>query len=174
MRIMLTYDGSQGADAAVATAAHLLAPQNPDTIVMTVWEPLVVEAIHAASLGGARELLIPNGSAEVDQHAEAQAQRLAEFGVRLAAQAGLDATPKAIADERSVAEAIVAAADELDVDLIVLGARGLTGVRAFVGSVSNHVLQHAHRPVLVTPNLLGDARSGPQSAPESRSAVVSE
>ena len=31
------------------------------------------------------------------------------------------------------------------------GARGLTGLRAFLGSVSNHLLQHAHRPLLIIP-----------------------
>jgi nucleotide-binding universal stress UspA family protein len=36
------------------------------------------------------------------------------------------------------------------VDLVVLGARGLAGVRAFLGSVSNHG-QHTRRPVLVVP-----------------------
>jgi nucleotide-binding universal stress UspA family protein len=50
-----------------------------------------------------------------------------------------------------VAGTILATADELAVDLIVLGARGLAGVRAFLGSVSNHVVQHAQRPVLVVP-----------------------
>ena len=54
-------------------------------------------------------------------------------------------------DDRGIAESIVAAADEADADLIILGARGLAGVRAFIGSVSNHVLQHARRPVLVVP-----------------------
>jgi hypothetical protein len=56
-----------------------------------------------------------------------------------------------VADQRKIADTIVEDAAELDVDLIVLGARGLTGVRAFLGSVSNHVLQNARRPVLVVP-----------------------
>ncbi len=46
----------------------------------------------------------------------------------------------------------VAEANALDVDLVVVvGARGLTGLRAFLGSVSNHLLQHAHRPLLIIP-----------------------
>jgi hypothetical protein len=56
-----------------------------------------------------------------------------------------------MADNRDVPRAIVCEATELDVDLVVLGARGLAGVRAFLGSVSNHVLQHSRCPVLVIP-----------------------
>jgi nucleotide-binding universal stress UspA family protein len=45
---------------------------------------------------------------------------------------------------------IVALAEELGADLIVMGSRGLGGVRrALMGSVSNSVVRHAHCPVLV-------------------------
>jgi nucleotide-binding universal stress UspA family protein len=43
-------------------------------------------------------------------------------------------------------------ADELDASVIVTGSRGLAGVRSvLLGSVSNHVLHHAHRPTLIVP-----------------------
>jgi nucleotide-binding universal stress UspA family protein len=49
-----------------------------------------------------------------------------------------------------VALEIVALAEELGADLIVMGSRGLGGVRrALMGSVSDSVLRHAHCPVLV-------------------------
>ena len=45
---------------------------------------------------------------------------------------------------------IVALAEELQADLIVIGSRGLGGVRrALMGSVSDSVVRHAHCPVLV-------------------------
>ena len=45
---------------------------------------------------------------------------------------------------------IVALAEELGADLIVMGCRGLGGVRrALMGSVSDSVVRHAHCPVLV-------------------------
>ena len=45
---------------------------------------------------------------------------------------------------------ILRLAEKLDVGLIVMGSRGLGGIRrALMGSVSDSVVRHAHCPVLV-------------------------
>ena len=50
----------------------------------------------------------------------------------------------------AVALEIVALAEEIQADLIVMGSRGLGGLRrALMGSVSDSVVRHAHCPVLV-------------------------
>jgi nucleotide-binding universal stress UspA family protein len=50
----------------------------------------------------------------------------------------------------AVAEEIVACADELEVDLIIVGSRGLRGIRrTLAGSVSESVFRHARCPVMV-------------------------
>lgn len=47
-------------------------------------------------------------------------------------------------------EGIVAVAEEIGAGLIVLGSRGLGGVRrALMGSVSDSVVRHAHCPVMI-------------------------
>ena len=47
---------------------------------------------------------------------------------------------------------VVEVADEIDASLIVCGARGRNAAkRALVGSVSEAVLHHSHRPTLITP-----------------------
>jgi nucleotide-binding universal stress UspA family protein len=47
-------------------------------------------------------------------------------------------------------ENIVGLAEELGADLIVIGSRGLGGMkRLLMGSVSESVVRHAHCPVLV-------------------------
>ena len=57
------------------------------------------------------------------------------------------------ARDGSIAGAILDVADELDAEAIVLGSRGLTGVKSLLlGSVSHAVLQHADRPVMVVPS----------------------
>lgn len=53
-------------------------------------------------------------------------------------------------DVKSVIESILDYASHKNIDLIVIGTRGRTGLkRFFMGSVANGVLQHAHCPVLV-------------------------
>jgi len=84
---------------------------------------------------------------------------------RVAAQERLDELVKEVEDAGgTVAEAhlrmdtqggmedenIVGLAEELGADLIVIGSRGLSGMkRLLMGSVSESVVRHAHCPVLV-------------------------
>lgn len=52
--------------------------------------------------------------------------------------------------EGPMAEAIIAVANTRHVDLIVIGARGVSSLQGLLlGSVSQKVIQHAHCPVLV-------------------------
>lgn len=51
-----------------------------------------------------------------------------------------------------VSEGIVDVADEIDAAVIVLGSRGLKGIREqFEGRFSHEVAEHAGRPVLIVP-----------------------
>lgn len=70
-----------------------------------------------------------------------------EVKSRLEAE-GLNATVELL--QGSPAEVILAYAKEHTVDVIVIGSRGLGGIREFVlGSVSHNVVQSARIPVLV-------------------------
>jgi len=87
---------------------------------------------------------------EIDQVARSRTEELAEQGVQVARAAGLDATPLAVAARGPIWEAIVDTADEHDAAAIVLGSRGITGVKnVLLGSVSEGVVRHARRPALV-------------------------
>jgi nucleotide-binding universal stress UspA family protein len=149
VKILFAYDGSAEVDAAIAAAGKLLGGRDAQAIVLSVWEPVLVEAPHAARLGG--RVAIATDVAEVGDRSERDARRLAERGTQLAGELGFNALAAWVSDERDVAAAIVRQADEPDVELVVVGSRGLTGISAFLGSVSQHVLQHAHRPLLVIP-----------------------
>ncbi|MNR36447.1 Stress response protein NhaX [compost metagenome] len=70
-----------------------------------------------------------------------------EVKSRLEAE-GLNATVELL--QGSPAEVILAYAKEHGADVIVIGSRGLGGIREFVlGSVSHNVVQSARIPVLV-------------------------
>jgi nucleotide-binding universal stress UspA family protein len=78
---------------------------------------------------------------------------VANEGAELAGQAGFDADAQIAESVASSWAAILFAAEHLDVDLVVLGARGLTGVRSLLlGSVSHHVVNLTRRNTLVVPS----------------------
>jgi nucleotide-binding universal stress UspA family protein len=150
MTILFAYDGSESSAAAFAAAGKIFGHSRPDAVVLTVWEPLSVEAIRAARFGG-WWIPLPLDVTEADQTSEMQAEQLAAHGVRLATAAGFGARALWRADAREIAETIVEEANALDADLIVIGGHGLTGIRASLGGVSSHILRHATLPVLVAP-----------------------
>ena len=50
MTILFAYDGSESADAAITTAAKLFEHNRVDAVVLSVWEPVMVEALRAARI----------------------------------------------------------------------------------------------------------------------------
>ncbi|KAB8196449.1 universal stress protein [Nonomuraea phyllanthi] len=144
MTVLIAYDGSADARAAIEFAAKHLAAE--PTVVITVWEPLLVQFKKYP-------LALSTIDPGTEDEAHGQAEAHAREGAELALASGLtDVTYRAVADNESIWKTIVDVADEIDASLIVTGSRGLAGVRSvLLGSVSNHVLHHAHRPTLIVP-----------------------
>jgi nucleotide-binding universal stress UspA family protein len=80
-----------------------------------------------------------------------QAEKTLEAQIEKIEQAGGTVAGKHLRTaERHRAEQIVRVAEEMGAGLIVMGSRGLGGVRgALMGSVSDSVVRHAHCPVLI-------------------------
>jgi nucleotide-binding universal stress UspA family protein len=147
--ILIAYDGSPDAQAAIDHAGELLRGE-PST-VLSVWEPFLdVMARTGAGLGLAPGTV---DHEEIDRVYERSARERAAEGVERARRAGLNPQPRTRARHTTIAEAILAEADEVGASVIVLGTRGLTGIKSLLlGSVSHAVLQHADRPVIVVPS----------------------
>jgi nucleotide-binding universal stress UspA family protein len=85
----------------------------------------------------------------LEQENLAGALQRAEHGAELARRAGFDAEARAELSAPTW-EGIVDLANEVDAAVIVIGSRGLTGVRERLeGSVSHQVAEHSRRPVLI-------------------------
>lgn len=142
--VLVCYDGSADAAHAIERAGALFTGRS--ALVVTVWEqPL-------AGLGGlawGEAPMVDVG--EIDQQAAAaRASRIAAEGARVAEQAGLTAEPLTVKAAGSVSKTILDLAGSNDAAAIVMGSRGLTGLRSMLlGSVSSAVVGHADRPTLI-------------------------
>lgn len=165
--ILLSYDGSADAQAAIDHAAQLF--PGADAIVLTLWRSLT----DTAMLGGGDGMGAGVGLAWVDtvpiDAASAQtAKHRADEGAERAAAAGLAAHARVEAAVGGLARTILTVAEEVDAQAIVLGTRGLHGAQSFfLGSVSHGVLQHAGRPVVIVPSarVVAERRSWFAAAP---------
>lgn len=145
MTILLAYDGSDDAKAAIALMGSLVRPQ--PVVVLTVWERLAMSVMR-----GSVGMMPAIDSPEADQAMGEAMSELAEQGAELVRQAGLEATARVEPDALAVWSTIVDVANEIDASLIVTGTRGLGKVASMLlGSTSDQVLRHATRPVLTVP-----------------------
>lgn len=149
MPVLLCFDGSDDAAAAIAKAGELLAPR--DAVVLTVWEPVAVwEPYDPATILEAPVAKLASKALGLDEIADELAHEKVERGVAHARQAGFEARGEVATGKAWRAICDVAA--ELGAEPIVMGARGLSRVQSvLLGSVSSAVAVHADRPVLVVP-----------------------
>ncbi len=144
--ILIAYDGSDGAKAAIAEAGTVL--DGGAAQVVTVWQ-------STAAAAPAGLIAIPAGVAhkayeELDRESERQAQALAEQGVALAEAAGFDATPHPVATRANTWSTLVRLAEAERAAVVVIGSRGHSGIKsALLGSVSHGVANHCPCPVLL-------------------------
>ena len=132
--IVVGYDGSDCARAALATALELARPLGDDVVAVMAYE--------YSRLGG-----------EVADFAAAlreRAQRIAQHARDQASGLGGAVATEIL--EEAPADALVEVADRVDARMIVVGSRGESPLRgALVGSTPHKLLQAAGRPVLVVP-----------------------
>ncbi|HEV3229722.1 MAG TPA: universal stress protein [Solirubrobacteraceae bacterium] len=150
--VLIAYDGSAPSRRAVREAARLLASKR--MLVVTVWEPELAYVPMGMSAGPLdippAPMVDPEVAREVEQSLHERAEHVSRDGAELARSLGLEAEPLAVPDEGNVAGAILSVAEQRGVAAIVVGSRGLSGIRERLeGSTSKSVLKRAHCPVLV-------------------------
>lgn len=135
-RVLLATDGSPVIEREILYAEHLARVEHAELFVLHAYE-------------------LPTGYAEVPGYDELQER------FRMVAQALVDDAVQTLRDDgfaaigevraQAAGLAIIEAAREYDIDLIVMGTRGGGNLAAMLGSVSAYVLRHAHCPVLQIP-----------------------
>jgi nucleotide-binding universal stress UspA family protein len=147
MRILIGYDGSEWADAALEDLKSAGLPKSAEALVMTMADVFIPPPIDE-EIDNTFPMYVPAGVKRAQEHAE---RKLQEAGV-MAAHAREQiqrmfpewkVSHLAVAD--SPAWAILKEADRWKPDLIILGAQGhaVLGGRLILGSISQRVLYEA-------------------------------
>ncbi|CAN5274826.1 universal stress protein [soil metagenome] len=139
--VLFAYDGSELAACAIKQAATQLVPQR-DALVACVWQP--------ADVG-----FTPTDAQHFDADRAGEVRRAAErtaaHGAAIAEKAGFRARSVAV-EGAPTWKGIVAAADEHNASLIVLGPHRRNGLLGHLqGSVAAAVVAHSATPVLIVP-----------------------
>ena len=140
-KILVATDGSEEATLAARTAADIAAKTESEVHLVHVRGiPVYIDPgseVPRVAPGAAEESLRREAQGVLDTQAEqleAADGKVTQTHIRLG---------------RPVEEIIILA-DEIDAELVVMGSRGLGGVRRLLlGSVSDGVVRHAHCPVMV-------------------------
>jgi nucleotide-binding universal stress UspA family protein len=148
MRVLIAYDGSACADAALVDLQRAGLPQNAEVIVLSVADVCLwpdsnqnVAIPETANVKRARQLAL---------HAVEEAQALAAKACQRIKASFSGWTVSSEACGESPAWAIIRKADEWKSDLIVVGSHGRSAVsRLILGSVSQQVVNEASCSVRV-------------------------
>jgi nucleotide-binding universal stress UspA family protein len=143
--VLFCFDGSDGSLHALSEGGGVL--RRGAAVVLTVWETAATELTESGAIAYA---YLPDES-EFDSEVEAEAHAAAGRGAILAGAQGWDARPRAENAAVSVWRTIVDVAAEIDASVIVCGSRGMSAIkRGILGSVSEALLHHSGRPMLIS------------------------
>jgi nucleotide-binding universal stress UspA family protein len=136
-KILVATDGSEQAARATRRAAELAGKLGAELHLIHVWEPPVVFRPEM------------RGYSALYERIEQDARKLLEEEVERIRASGATVVRSHLRMGRPDVE-ILAVAEETGAGMVVVGSRGLGGIRrALMGSVSDSVVHHAHCPVLV-------------------------
>jgi nucleotide-binding universal stress UspA family protein len=138
--MLVATDGSETAAKAVSAAAELAAGTGARVHVMTAYEPL------RAKVASGRTVSPEIGDWHLAE--DSRADSILDTALASLRLRGVEAEQHA--RKGDPADAIIELAEELDIDLIVVGSKGLSGARRFLlGSIPDKVSHHAPCSVLI-------------------------
>ncbi|HCO18443.1 MAG TPA: universal stress protein [Tissierellales bacterium] len=137
-RILVPVDGSENSMKAVEKAVEIGSLKKSHITILTVVNskrdnPYILEQDYSTDIS---QKNIENGKRVLNNALELCAGYAGEIDTLLR--------------NGDIAEVVIDTAEELDIDLIVMGRRGMSiSARSLLGSISNKVLNYANRSVLV-------------------------
>jgi nucleotide-binding universal stress UspA family protein len=147
MPVLICYDGSTSAQRALSVAASSL--DGAPMVLLNIWNP--PQRVLADSFGVSESENGP-GYEQLEDVATRRAAEILAEGEAEAQVRGFAVTTRQEPNRSSIWKTILDVANDVDASLIVAGTHGTTAVESgLLGSVSNALVHHAHRPVLLVP-----------------------
>lgn len=144
--VLLAYDGSESAKAAIDQAATLFAGR--PLIVLSVARSVASTA--SASIAGVPAGVAGDALMRLDEEGLHRSELLAEEGAESARAAGLQTTSIGTLGDGTVWSTVLRVAEENDVAAVIVGSRGRSDLKSILlGSVSSGVVHHSACPVVV-------------------------
>jgi len=142
-KILVALDGSDHAQKALDTAIKLA--QRCDG------ELILFHAIQLSALRGDYHAMVTPAARKIYRGlGREQGEAILDQAEKTAKNMGLHKVFRSIVEADSTAKAILSAADTSGINLLVLGTRGLTGLREMaMGSVAHKITAAAKCPVLI-------------------------
>ena len=148
-KILIPIDGSELADKALNLALDLAQKYKAEVEILHVIPPLSIKLTPYPVMGESHVLPPQWVNAYYKQAREESGKMLSE-AMKLAQSKAEDLKITSKLGDGRPSDVIVAEAEDEDYDLIVMGSRGLGGIKGLIlGSVSNQVVHESKIPVLI-------------------------
>lgn len=154
MRILIGYDGSEGADAAIDDLRKAGLPRDVEALIVSISEVMMPSSIESEVVG---QPITSRRLTEALAQAEARTEQALNDAKELAAEAG-DRVRSYFPSWKVQTEGLagwpatdlINKTDEWKADLVVVGSRGRSALGRFIlGSVSKKVVTDSHHSVRV-------------------------
>jgi nucleotide-binding universal stress UspA family protein len=143
-KILVPLDGSAWSFRAAKYAIKIAKMANAEIVCVHAVVSLPVTVYASPHV----DVLIPRYIEESKKEAQKWYDEVVNIIAKKAGVVKLSA--ETLVDVSSIADAIISYAERNNVDLIIMGSKGRTGLKKFVlGSVASSVISHAKSPVLV-------------------------
>ncbi len=140
-KILAPIDGSHNSLKALKYAKNIAEKYGSQIILVNIQKPIFYESPKPEPVGEERPITL-----------EEEASKIINQGLKVLE--GCTASIKSLTKSDDIvgnpAEQILYLIDKEDVDVVIMGSHGFSGIKKFfMGSVSHKVLQHSSKPVMI-------------------------
>jgi len=142
--IVVGTDGSDSAAVAVRQAAELAKAAGGTVHIVHAYQPINMGTVAMSAGTGGSTIDVESVNASITRHAET----VCDHAIAIAQAEGVTYETHSAAGDPC--DALISVAEQVHADLLVVGNRGMTGMKRFVlGSVPNKISHHAPCSVLI-------------------------